>query len=341
MIPEKSLRIGHPNDGPSEPPRARSTTEGIRQVASKLMTDITPSVIATVLGAYIVTHYINTDKQAAKPPVAAVAPAPAPAVDPGSAPVVPVVSASPDASPIRIIPGTTTVPTVRADEAAPPEKLPERRDEDKAKVVAKPPAPKHAVVKEKLAVAPAAKTSPIVEKAPETTTLASSNDAATQAPTVAGAVAAGVTAKIEPLPAAAPSDGVRSATAIGEDALEKARQALERAKAQDDAERVAATPTESVVLPEPVSVAPREKVAPAAPGEAVRTTSTKRIEPSAVVSPLPPPVIVAQPPIRSRSAEALPEARFPDRADQDDERPVPPAPIPDRPADRGGFLLIR
>src|SRR5580692_6776415 len=41
------------------------------KLVSKFAMDIFPSVIATILGAYIVNHYINTKPPAAEPPGAA------------------------------------------------------------------------------------------------------------------------------------------------------------------------------------------------------------------------------------------------------------------------------
>src|ERR1700761_8705714 len=51
--------------------RARAGVVGMLKLASKFAMDIFPSVIATILGAYIVNHYINT-KPAAVDATAAV-----------------------------------------------------------------------------------------------------------------------------------------------------------------------------------------------------------------------------------------------------------------------------
>ena len=45
---------------------------GMLKIVSKFAMDILPSVIATIIGAYIVNHYIATKPAADAPPVAAV-----------------------------------------------------------------------------------------------------------------------------------------------------------------------------------------------------------------------------------------------------------------------------
>jgi hypothetical protein len=313
MTPEKSLRIGH-HDGEPPEPRSRSVGGAIRGVASKLTTDIAPSVIATVLGAYIVTHYINNDKPPPKPAIASqrAANVPTPAVvEPASAPVVaPLVSAPAAAGepPVRIIPGTTTIPTARAVDVA----APKQRDDERAKALTQ--APKHAAAK--TVASPAVPSS-----------IAPDLQAAVSEPSKVDAIAAGGT-----------EEQRQPASAIAEDALEKARKALERAKAQNNAEGIAVAP-EGLSKPPPDSV--RETATPMVPvpasSDVGRTGPARPAGVTTAVSPLPPPVIVAQPSVRSQSAEAQPLRRV----DDDGDRPIPPASIPDQPVARGGFLLIR
>src|SRR5580698_2373628 len=50
---------------------ARAGVVGMLKLASKFAMDIFPSVIATILGAYIVNHYINTKPPAGSPATAA------------------------------------------------------------------------------------------------------------------------------------------------------------------------------------------------------------------------------------------------------------------------------
>src|SRR5579871_21800 len=50
--------------------RARAGVVGMLKLASKFAMDIFPSVIATILGAYIVNHYINTKTPPADPAAA-------------------------------------------------------------------------------------------------------------------------------------------------------------------------------------------------------------------------------------------------------------------------------
>ena len=50
--------------------RARAGVVGMLKLASKFAMDIFPSVIATILGAYIVNHYINNKTPAADPAAA-------------------------------------------------------------------------------------------------------------------------------------------------------------------------------------------------------------------------------------------------------------------------------
>jgi hypothetical protein len=52
----------------------------IKKFLSKYLLEVIPSIVATVVGAYIVTHYINAKPDAGKPPAAVSSPAPAEAL---------------------------------------------------------------------------------------------------------------------------------------------------------------------------------------------------------------------------------------------------------------------
>lgn len=333
MVPEKSMRIGQPDEkGPSEP--RGSASEGIRRLASKFVTDVMPSVVATVLGAWIVSHYVNTDKQAAKPISAVQSEAPVS--------VPPAQSAVSTAPAVRVIPGASVVPmpspqpkpaSPRDDPA--PEQRGEKPDGDERKMPlptkAVSPAPRRAAG----AKTPAPPAKVQAQKQSETQ-VTSSVDAA---PIVAPAtVTPPESAPVVPA-LVAPSAGEppQTASAAAEDALEKARKALERAKADKDAQQPVAAPE--------LATAAQPERAPAGAGASsevvvVRTPPASSAEISPV-PPLPPPVIVAQPPLPTRSANADPEPAYPAQADDGEDRPIPPALIPNAPRGKGGFLLIR
>jgi hypothetical protein len=343
MTPDKSLRFGH-HDGDPPKPRKRSVGGAIRGVASKLATDIAPSVIATVLGAYIVTHYVNTDKQAAKPAAQAQTATATPVVTPAVSQVISepaVTPAAPTAEngPIRIIPGTTTVPAVRTGETLSTEQPPGRVDDGKSKSLA--PATRHSSPKEKI-VAVVPKAQPAAQQPVEAPLTSSPEKPTGQATSLAGVASA----TGEDVPVIAPAQPSQAASAIAEDALEKARKALERAKAENEAEKASTASPDHVATPALTESNSSEPVAPsvlrsnASEGAPVRAVPARPvvIEP---VAPLPPPVIVAQPQVRSRSADALPAQDRESYRVDDEDRPIPPASIPDQPAARGGFLLIR
>lgn len=327
MVPEKSMRIGQPDLEGAPEPRG-SATAGIRRIGSKLFTDVLPSVIATVLGAWIVSHYVNTDKQTGKPA------SPVQSESPVSAQPAP--QATSPTSTVRMIPGASVVPMPSAQ----PKPAAVREDGqqgdklevDERKVVTLPaktaaPSPRRAATTKPPAPAPKVQ----AQRQPEPQGPSSADVAPIVAP-------AAVAAPVAPPPIADSSgDTPQTAAAVAEDALEKARKALERAKADKEPQQPpAAAPEFATAVPREVLPAPAAM--PQNETAVMRPAAPPEISP---VPPLPPPVIVARPPLPSRSANADAQPVYSAQTDDDEDRPVPPAPIPNTPRAKGGFLLIR
>jgi hypothetical protein len=259
------------------------------KLVSKFAMDIFPSVIATILGAYIVNHYINNKTPAAGATAAAISTA-----EPKKA-----VSKA-DSKPVEKSAdlGNKLEPGVRAkgisekamiDKSA-AEKAPVEKANDKAdrssETASIPP------------VAPAAETrrhQPPREKAASKTT----------APAPAPAA--------EPVVAAPPTTAPVEASTTP-DANDLARAAIERLRGSEPTPRVqAAEPPKE--FPKPAEP-PRVATAPAAPAPApVPVVAAPSLQP------LPPPILVSTPP-----AETPPPPTVA-RAD-DPLRPTPPADIP-------------
>lgn len=271
---------------------------------SKMTMDILPSVVATILGAYIVNHYIAT-KPGTEPPVAAVA---APA-EPKKA----------DAAAIDT--GNLPAAGVRAkgiSEKAIFEKSSEKaREKAEDKQVEKAAEKRAEKAVEKSAEKPA-----VAEKPPEPETETASISADTRrrasAPhekplrviplTAAAQPAAPVTAPATLEAAVTPDDH--------RDANDLARAAIERLRGgSETAPRV----QETVRLPEG---APRTTASipqtPVPPATAIQVPG---------VRPLPPPISVSTPPADSLGPVQTQPAPMTARAD-DPRRPIPPADIP-------------
>lgn len=273
----------------------------IKKLFTKYFLEVVPSIVATVVGAYIVTHYINAKSEADKPKAAIAAPA----------------QTSKDAAP----------QTLKADESGDKAAKAETAKAEAARLKAEKQALEKAAAErsaadraenakkaaEKLAAEKAASEKAAADK------LASEKAAAEKRERTAAKPAPAA-----PLPAeanAAPDDR--------RDANDLARAAIERLRNAKTTSEPPRTP-EAVRADEPAKVQERARVnsvvyAPAAP-------------PQPPVQPLPPAVTVAPPP--SEAAVMAPPQPFPTpisgssetRAD-DGLRLTPPADIPSRPLD--------
>jgi hypothetical protein len=236
------------------------------KIASKFAMDIFPSVIATILGAYIVNHYINSKPDAST--AAAVSSASPKKADLKS-----------DAKPAEKSAdlGRTSEPGVRA------KGISEKSIIDRSAV-------------EKAAVEKSAADKPLeksAEKPAETASIPADTRRHAASPrerekekAVAKAIPAQpVTPVVEPVVAARP---VEASIAPDRDANDLARAAIERLRGTPDS---SARAQETVRLPDP----PRVLAAPAAPSVA---------PPS--VQPLPPPILVSTPPAETFDPQTKP-----------------------------------
>jgi hypothetical protein len=263
---------------------------------SKLAMDILPSVVATIVGAYIVNHYIVTKPGADAPVAAAVSPADpkkaaAPSTDVANLPAAGVRARG--ISEKAIFEKSAAVkPTEKPQEKSAEKSL--ESSEDKPAETASIPVetrPRPAVPreKEKTAVRTIPLTAPAVQPA------------ASAAPNPAPAAEAAVT----------PEDR--------RDANDLARAAIERLRGSNGSSRAQeATRTEATRTPESPRVV-------AAPQNAAVPVSAPAIRP------LPPPIMVSTPPADSYGPAAGPSPGQPysNSARSDDpRRPTPPADIP-------------
>jgi hypothetical protein len=266
----------------------------LKQV-SKFAMDILPSVIATIIGAYIVNHYINIRPGAdASATAAAVSSAEPKKTSPKG-----------DSRPAEKSAdlGNVPEPGVRAKGI----KAPAETDKSAAERPVEKPADKADKPAETASIPPIAPAS-----APADTRRHQPREkAARSAP--AAVPASQPSAPAEPV-VAAPSTVAPVETAITPDANDLARAAIERLRGTGEASpRAQETARETVRVPE----APRVVTAPA----------PVTLPP---VQPLPPPILVSTPPAESAAKPPYPPTA---RAD-DPHRPTPPADIPDpRPLD--------
>ncbi|MGA2056390.1 MAG: hypothetical protein ABSG88_13855 [Bradyrhizobium sp.] len=253
------------------------------KLASKFAMDIFPSVIATILGAYIVNHYINI-----RPPAAEL-PAAASAADPKKA------ASKADSKPAEKSAdlGNTPEPGVRARGIS-EKSVTDKSAADKAVVT---PAEKADRPAETASIPPVAPAD--TRRHQPTQRDKSASKAPAPAPAAEPAVAAPVTAP--PAEAAAVPD-----------ANDLARAAIERLRGADPAPHT----QDSARAPEPPKVVepPHVAAAPTAPSPVAVP-----VVPAPSLQPLPPPILVSNPPVDSKPVA---------RAD-DSLRPTPPADIPD------------
>jgi hypothetical protein len=268
---------------------------------TKFAVDILPSVAATVIGAYIVNHYIVTKPDA--PAAAAVSTA-----DPKAA-----AGSKPADKPTQV----SSLPEAGVKAKGMSERtLIERSASEKAPVIEKPqdksadtksadPKPEAKPAEAKPADAPAETASVPAEQrrhapAPREKAVAKVTPApvAPVAPAVQPAVPAPVEAAV------APEDR--------RDANDLARAAIERLRGSSDAPQ---RPQEAA-RSEPTRIQ-----------EAPRVTDTPRVVTAPAIRPLPPPIMVSTPPSEAYDQPAQPRPPYAANAD-DPRRPTPPADIP-------------
>ena len=272
------------------------------KIASKFALDIFPSVIATIIGAYIVNHYIVARPDA--PTAAAVVSSAAPKK----------ADLKSDSRPAEKSAdlGNTPEPGVRA------KGISEKAVSDRAaidrltveKSVVEKPADKADKPAETASIPADTRRHPAV---PREKTAAKTVPVQPSAPVQPSVLA------VEPV-VAAPTTGpaVEAAIAPDRDANDLARAAIERLRGTPD---VSPRAPEAARLPDP----PRVVAAPAAPSG-----------PAPSLQPLPPPILVSSPPADTfDAATGSAKPSYPATARGDDpHRPTPPADIPDpRPLD--------
>jgi hypothetical protein len=271
------------------------------KIASKFAMDIFPSVIATIIGAYIVNHYIVS--KPANSPTAAV-------VSPGSPKKADLKSDSKSADL-----GNTPEAGVRAKGISEKSVI-DRSSADKA--VFEKPADKAVDKPAETASIPSdTRRHPANSREKEK---AVAKTAPVQTAPVQPAPLQPVVPVIEPVVATPnPAPPVEAAIAPDRDANDLARAAIERLRATtpDSSPRAPERAQETVRLPD-TPAAPRVATAPVTP-----------TGPAPSLQPLPPPIMVSAPPVETAPAKPSVSARG-----DDSQRPTPPADIPDpRPLD--------
>ena len=261
------------------------------KLASKFAMDIFPSVIATILGAYIVNHYINTKPPAGSPATAAAIST----ADPKSM-----------ADPKKAV---SKADSKSADLGNMPEPGVRAKGVSEKSIIDKSSADKSVIEKPTDKADKPSETASIPPTAPADTRRhqpAPREKAASKAPPAAEKAAEPVVAAPVTAPPAEP--------AAAPDANDLARAAIERLRGTEPAPRV----QESARVPEPPKAAepPRVVATPTAPAPA-----SVPVAAAPSLQPLPPPILVSTPPLDNKPPTAA-------RTD-DPLRPTPPADIPD------------
>jgi hypothetical protein len=269
----------------------------------KFTMEILPSVAATIIGAYIVNHYIVA-KPAADAPVAAAASVADPKAAPGAKPA----ETSADA-------GNLPAAGVKAKGMS-ERTLLERSASEKAVVTEKPQEKSQEKSDAKSADAKPSDT-PV-----ETASIPAEPRRHTPAPrekvrvVLPSPVQPSAAAPVTAVPAPAPPVEAAVAPEERRDANDLARAAIERLRGNGDS---SPRPQEAARTPE----APRAL-------EASRTSETPRVVTAPAVRPLPPPILVSAPPNNEafdQGSQARPS--YPVNAGNGDQgRPTPPADIP-------------
>lgn len=270
----------------------------IKKFLSKYILEVIPSVLATVVGAYIVTHYINAKPDADKPKAAVTAPADT------SKDVAPQTLKA-DESGDKAVKETPKAETARlkAEKLAAEKAAAERAAVDRAENAKK--------AAEKLAAEKAAAEKATAEK------VASEKAAAEKRERAA--------AKSAPV---APPAEANTAPDDKRDANDLARAAIERLRKS--------SPQSAETLRAPDAVRVEEAAKPQPERARVNSVVYAPAAAQPQVQPLPPAVTVAPPPPEV-AITAAPPAPFPRPVDEargdDSSRLTPPADIPSRPLD--------
>ena len=266
----------------------------LKKYISKFAMDIFPSVAATIIGAYIVNHYIAT-KPAANAPAAAVSSARPPA----------------EAKPApELAKAGSKVPETSADVANLPEPGIKAKGISEKAMIEKTAAEKPIVVEK-----PAEKSA---DKPAETASIPAGTRRHQPTPrekAVAKAVpapaqpAASVSAPVVAAPATVPPVEAAIVPEERRDANDLARAAIERLRGANEP-------------------SPRAQEAARVP-EASRTQDPPRVVSASPVRPLPPPILVSTPTAQTFDSSGSSQMRPPYAARIDDpRRPTPPADIP-------------
>jgi hypothetical protein len=285
---------------------------------SKFTLDVLPSLLATVIGAYIVNHYIVAKPNA---PVAAVISTTEPRADAKTAtekaaPEAAKAEARTDAKTPETSSDVTNIPEpgVRAkgiSEKAVLEKAPAEKSADKPTETAsipsdtrrRPAAPREKAVA-KTVPAPQPSAPPAV------------------VPVVAAPTVVTAPNTVPPAEAATPAEEHRDANDLARAAIERLRGLTDGSPHAQEAARAPDTPR----VPEAARVPEAPRVVSAPP------VDTSRVVAAPPVRPLPPPIMVSTPPSEAFDSPAGSSQAKPPYADaarnDDPRRPTPPADIP-------------
>jgi hypothetical protein len=262
---------------------------------SKFTLDVLPSLLATVIGAYIVNHYIVSKPDA---PVAAATSTANPKVDANAS------KAEPSADVANI-----PEPGVRAKGISEKAVLDKSAAEKPADKTADKPAETASIPLETRRHQPAAREKTVAKTVPAPQPAAPAVVPVVATPNV-------VAAPTPPVEAATPAEERRDANDLARAAIERLRGITDSSPRAQEAARAADTPRS----PD----APRAASAPPA--------DASRIVPAPSVRPLPPPIMVSTPPGEVLDSAAASSQGKPPYADAarigDARRPTPPADIP-------------
>jgi hypothetical protein len=290
----------------------------------KFAVDVLPSVAATVIGAYIVNHYINA-RPAADTPVAAAVSTAEPSKTDAKTDAKADVKATPDGKPVEKSSEVSNLPEAGVKARGMSERtLLERSASEKAAVVEKPPE-KSPDAKSADAKPTDAKSADVKPDAPaETASIPADQRRHQPTPRERNAVRVVLPSPVQPsAPAAAPvaaapspAPAVEAAVVPDEhrDANDLARAAIERLRGTGDTAR----PPEAARTPD----TPRNP-------EVARVPEAPRIVTAPAIRPLPPPIMVSTPPSETLDQGTPPKPPYAANARIDDpRRPTPPADIP-------------
>jgi hypothetical protein len=277
----------------------------LRKFLSKYILEVIPSILATVVGAYIVTHYINNKPDADKPQAAMASP-----TNPASP-----TNLAPSTNPAKAPDAAASSKPVKPDESAQAEKAAKA---EAAKVKAAEKAAADKVAAEKLASEKAATEKLAAEKAQAEKAEKAAEAESRRAREKAVAKSAPVTP---------PAAEANAAPDDKRDANDLARAAIERLRSSEQPRQAE----------QPRAQEAARAIEPSRPQE--RKVNSVVYTPPSALQPLPPAVTVA--PAPSEAEVMAPPARSPaprsTEAQVDDSmRLTPPADIPSRPIDLHG-----